>query len=321
MQLSRAQYQKILDTYEVTRRRHREEQDARTEEVYAKIPRYRELDLLLPDVFLSLGRATITGDGKEADALKTQFKSVSDEKKKLLTSHGYPEDYLEAHYDCPDCRDSGYIDGVRCKCLQNKINAVLYEQSHLSDLIRTNNFSLMRDDFFQGEDLRRFHAAVDICRRFIDTFDTPDRMEGLLFFGSVGSGKSFLSVCTAERILEKGAGVLYFSAVSLFDLMGHAAFRAGEDAVPDTFFDDLGAADLLVIDDLGTELTNAFVSSRLFQLINDRHLMKRATIISTNFDLDELRARYSDRVFSRLMSHYTVCELTGGDVRLMQKHS
>ena len=321
MSLSNAQFDAVMRHYDEIREQKRHEQNARTEEVYGAIPEILHLDDEIAARSMDAAKARIADPGADLSGYRSSMQRIAARKKELLLAHGYPEDYLDVHYDCPDCRDSGYIDGVRCKCLQNKINAVLYEQSHLSDLIRTNNFNLMRDDFFQGEDLRRFHAAVDICRRFIDTFDTPDRMEGLLFFGSVGSGKSFLSVCTAERILEKGAGVLYFSAVSLFDLMGHAAFRAGEDAVPDTFFDDLGAADLLVIDDLGTELTNAFVSSRLFQLINDRHLMKRATIISTNFDLDELRARYSDRVFSRLMSHYTVCELTGGDVRLMQKHS
>lgn len=138
----------------------------------------------------------------------------------------------------------------------------------------------------------------------------------LFFYGTVGTGKSFLSGCIASELLQTGHSVIYFSASGLFDTLARYAFDSRAKEALSGFYEDLYNCDLLIIDDLGTEMTNTFVASQLFSCLNERHLRKNATIISTNLSLEELRDRYSDRVFSRITSHYDLCKLTGPDIRM-----
>ena len=128
-----------------------------------------------------------------------------------------------------------------------------------------------------------------------------------------------LSVCAARALIEKGRSVLYFSASSLFDRLADCTFGSGSRDTLREFTADLYSCDLLIIDDLGTEFTNAFVASQLFTCISERELNRHSTIISTNLALKEMQARYSDRVFSRIMSTYEICKLTGKDIRLQRR--
>ena len=141
----------------------------------------------------------------------------------------------------------------------------------------------------------------------------------LFFYGTVGTGKSFLSCCIAKELIDQGNLVIYFSASQLFDILSKSTFDRDSTEAASGISDDICDCDLLIIDDLGTELTNAFVSSQLFSCLNSRHLRKKATIITTNLSLGELRDRYSDRIFSRITSNYDICKLTGSDIRMQKK--
>ncbi|MEE1050489.1 MAG: ATP-binding protein [Lachnospiraceae bacterium] len=224
---------------------------------------------------------------------------------------------MEVPYQCPDCRDTGYINGEKCHCFRQEEISILYDQSHLQLLTRTQNFDTLREDFYKGEDLKRFRAARNVSLHFARQFGRE--YSNLYFFGTVGTGKSFLSVCIAREVLSAGYSVLYFSAASLFDRLAGLVYnyRSREDF--QHFVDDLYHCDLLIIDDLGTELTNQFVSAQLFACINERHLNRKPTVISTNLSLEDLQKRYSDRVFSRITSGYICCKLTGKDIRLLKK--
>lgn len=318
MPLTNTQFDALMREYEQTRRRRRDEQDAHLAEVYERIPAYRDADLSVPDA--GVRAAAVIAQGKMPDPAEVRdaIGRISAEKKRLLVENGFDGSYTELQYDCPDCRDTGFCDDVRCHCLAHRIRDILYEQSRLSSLITENNFDMMSEAYHTGDDRRRFKNAVDACHRFIGRI-AEGGYDNLLFFGPVGSGKTFLSVATAKELLDAGHTVLYFSAVALFERLSEAVFSQDHTAGRDALKKDLSDSDILVIDDLGTELTNAFVSSQLFDLINERHQARHATIISTNLDFEEMRDRYSDRVFSRLASNYTVCELTGTDVRLARK--
>ena len=135
----------------------------------------------------------------------------------------------------------------------------------------------------------------------------------------MGTGKSFLSCCVSKELLERGHSVLYFSAAALFETLSRNSFSYKSKEELYNICEDLYNCDLVIIDDLGTELTNNFVATQLFTLLNERHLRKKSTIISTNLSLEELRNRYSDRIFSRITSHYEVCKLTGPDIRMQKK--
>ncbi len=119
--------------------------------------------------------------------------------------------------------------------------------------------------------------------------------------------------------MQRGISVIYFSASGLFDTLARYAFDIKSKEALHDLCEDLYSCGLLIIDDLGTEITNSFVTSQLFTCLNERHLRGRSVLISTNLSLEELRDRYSDRIFSRITSHFTLCKLTGPDVRLLKK--
>ena len=145
--------------------------------------------------------------------------------------------------------------------------------------------------------------------------------EHRFFYGTVGIGKSFLSGCVAQELIEKGYSCFYYSAIELFAQISKETFHTSQKDDLYNLLDYLYNCDLLIIDDLGTENTNSFVSSQLFSIINERSLRKRSTIISTNLSLQELRERYSDRVFSRIVTSFNIVHLSGNDIRIAKRTS
>ncbi len=264
----------------------------------------------------------LEGDEDALSGLHQELAELARRRKCLLAEHGFPEDYLEPIYRCPDCQDTGYVTSdqglkTKCHCFRQQEISLLYAQSHIQELIERENFSVLSYEYYQGEDLRRFEAAVGISRKFIREFGEVCR--NLFFYGTVGTGKSFLSGCIARELLQRGCSVLYFSAAGLFDTLARYTFDGRlKDSLQD-FCEDLYGCDLLIVDDLGTEITNSFVTSALFSCLNERHLRGRSTLISTNISLEELRDRYSDRIFSRISSGFTLCKLTGPDIRILKK--
>ena len=321
--LTNGQYQEFMREYASRRDRNRLLIKQRREEVRARIPAFRDLDDGVSGVVLdALKRRLLTGpaaaEGPAVSPARAKIADIAAKKRMLLKENGYPEDYLDPVYDCPDCRDTGYIEGpsgsVKCHCLRQMELGVLFDHSRLSLLLKTNNFSLMREDLYEGASLELFRRSLANCRSFIDTFDTAS--PNLLFYGPTGTGKSFLSICVAGEILQKGCTVLYFSAADLLERVSAFTSDPQEKQLNAELMKELTGTQLLVLDDLGTEINNSYVSSKLFTIINERILNGLSTIISTNLSLEEIRARYSDRVFSRITSSYMACKLTGPDIRM-----
>lgn len=310
--------------YAGIRDRHRRELDQRRMRAYARIPELQELEQQTPSLAMDLLRKRLLANPLQqgdSDADHLSFREtaaqITRRRTQLLTQNGFPPDYLEMTWDCPDCHDTGYVGSEKCHCLRRRETAVLYDQSNLEMLAADADFSSLSESYYTGEDLEHFRQARRTCERFVDEFDRVFR--NLYLYGTVGTGKTMLSVCAARALIEKGKSVLYFSAASLFDRLADCTFGSGtRDALRD-FTGDLYNCDLLIIDDLGTEFTNAFVASQLFSCISERELNRHPTIISTNLSLKEMQARYSDRVFSRITSTYEICKLTGRDIRLQRR--
>lgn len=317
MSLTNAQYDQILHQYEMKQLHNRREAERKLAYVYDHIPGYRDLDDSVAALSVAQGKKLLSGDEDAMEDLRDILAELSGRKAQLLEDAGLPADYLEPVYECPDCKDTGYIDGQKCHCFKQAMITLLYEQSNIQEMLRTENFHSLSYEYYEGEDLSRFKNAVKTCQNFIKNFNSD--YHNLFFYGTVGTGKSFLSGCVAKELIESGHSVIYFSATGLFDLLSKNSFDyKNRDELRDTYA-DLYQCDLLIIDDLGTELTNQFVTSQLFALLNERHMSKKATIISTNLSLEELRNRYSDRIFSRITSNYEICKLSGQDIRMYKK--
>lgn len=322
MALSNSQYETIIKKYERVRDANRALSESRRKQVYDAVPGFRELADSVSSLSVAGARRMLEGDEEALPRLHRELEDISSRRRELLALHGFPADYLEPIYDCPLCRDTGYVTdnegGKRkCRCFRQQEISMLYTQSNIQDMISKENFSTLSYGFYQGEDLRRFEAAVKLCQDFIQNF--KDSYHNLFFYGTVGVGKSFLSGCVAKELLQGGNSVIYFSASGLFEILARYSFDAKAKENLHGLYEDLYGCDLLIVDDLGTEITNNFVTSQLFACLNERHLRRKATLISTNISLEELRDRYSDRIFSRITSSFTLCKLTGPDIRILKK--
>lgn len=322
MALSNSQYEEIRKRYERTQDANRLLAQSRREEIYGAVPGFREREESVSALAAASARRLLDGEEDALARLHGELESIAASQRQLLERHGYPADYLEPVYSCPDCRDTGYIlqaDGLRekCRCFRQQELRILYAQSNIQGMIARENFSALSYEYYQGEDLRRFEAAVQISRHFIQQFDAGCR--SLFFYGTVGTGKSFLSGCIARELLQLGKSVIYFSASALFDTLARYSFDARSKEELHGLYEDIYGCDLLILDDMGTEVTNSFVTSQLFSCLNERHLRARATLISTNLSLEEFRDRYSDRIFSRVTSSFTLCKITGPDIRILKK--
>ena len=317
MSLTNAQYDIILHQYEMRQQKSRRDAEQKLAYVYDHIPGYRDLEDAVASVSVVQGKKLLAGDSEAMEDLRDSLAELSGRKAQLLEDAGLPGDYLKPVYECPDCQDTGYADGQKCHCFKQAMITLLYEQSNIQEMLKTENFDALSYEFYDGDDLSRFKNAVNTCRNFIKNFNSD--YHNLFFYGTVGTGKSFLSGCVAKELIESGHSVIYFSSTGLFDLLSKNSFDyKNREELRETYA-DLYQCDLLIVDDLGTELTNQFVTSQLFALLNERHMGRKATVISTNLSLEELRNRYSDRIFSRITSNYEICKLSGQDIRMYKK--
>ena len=320
MSLTNEQYDAIMREYDEIRFRNAELTEKKLKDLYERFPELQAWENRAVTLKSQKVRMMLEGASEE------QIENLDDEatmllvkRVALLEANGLSESDFEPIYDCPDCKDKGFVydskgNRHKCHCFREREINILYDQSGIKKFLSAENFSKLSFDFREGEDLEHLKGAVKICREFIGNFD--NEYKNLVFSGTVGTGKSFLSCCVAHDLLESGHSVIYLSSISLFEKLAGKQFRRDDDENPD-ILPDLYECDLLVIDDLGTELTNSFVASSLFALINERELRKKSTIISTNLDLGGIKERYSDRVLSRLMGNYTFLKLTGADMRTL----
>ncbi|MDE6738078.1 MAG: DNA replication protein DnaC, partial [Lachnospiraceae bacterium] len=222
MSLTNAQYDMILHQYEMKQFKSRRDAEQRLAYVYDHIPAYRELEEAVASVSVSQGKKLLNGDPDAMEDLRDSLAELSGRKAQLLEDAGLAPDYLEPVYECPDCKDTGYADGQKCHCFKQAMITLLYEQSNIREMLRTENFDSLSYEYYGGEDLSRFRNAVNTCRNFIKNFNSD--YHNLFFYGTVGTGKSFLSGCVAKELIESGHSVIYFSATGLFDLLSKNSF-------------------------------------------------------------------------------------------------
>ncbi len=323
MPLTNTQHDAIMRICNARAQNARRIQEQREAEVYAEIPELAALDEERASLALQKARAAVGLGGGEDIDLAAALSRIASRRTRLLQMHGYTDEWLEPPYTCPICRDTGYVGREKCRCFLQLESEMLYTQAHLEDMRREAGFSAFSLAYYpddqpdprSGRTPREDAAdALHQAEAFVRDFGRDG--SGLFIYGNVGVGKTFLSRCIAGELLRMGHSVLYITAYDLFDSLRTYTFedrRAGRET-HDLIFD----SDLLIIDDLGTELSNTFVASQLFLIVNERILRQKQTIISTNLSLSEFRDTFSDRTFSRIYGHYALLHMSGPDIRTLK---
>ena len=318
MPLMNSQYEAILRTYAGRQAKNRRELEERLARIQKQIPGLASLEASLVSLQAEKVRSAIADNRERKCSLEHEISLLQNEKKRLLEAEGYTLKDLEPSFTCPDCQDTGFIGTEKCHCfLQAEID-LLYHQSHLKEILKQENFRTFSYSWYEGADRETMKRHVMDARFFIEAFDTS--FQNLLLLGEVGTGKTFLSNCIAKEWMDTGHSVVYLTAFQLFQLLSRAVFgdhhgqEAGQQAYPYLF-----DCDLLIIDDLGTELPNSFTISQFFLCINERILRRKSTLISSNLDMEALKNTYSERTLSRIISSYTIRQLPGSDIRIRKK--
>lgn len=302
----------------------------RQSEIYAKLPRVRAIDRTLSATAASVLRAALeSGDDPTAaiERLRDQNLALQEERAGLLATAGYPADYLADKPGCPLCGDTGYVGSVLCDCIKARCARLLTEELSAALPIRDQNFSAFRLDYYSTRSDGRLGVSprenmeynLGECRAYAKSFGPHS--PNLLLTGSTGLGKTFLSTCIAQAVSERGFSVAYDTAINILAAYETLKFGSGDGEAAADRTARYERADLLIIDDMGTEMGTAFTVSALYNLINNRLMASRPMIINTNLPAEVLAEKYSPAVASRLLGEFTSLRFIGDDIRLLKKHT
>ncbi len=316
----------ILKQYSFLQAKAQRIKEERRDKIYLEIPRIKEIDKQLRLTGINIVKA-INKHEKDVESLIAELKENSsilqDEKKFLLTRAGYDENYLEDVYQCKYCNDTGFIDTHKCRCFEQKIVEKLHQESQINKRIEKENFNFFNVNFYSDKKIDGVSPKENIqsihrrCLEFTKHF--PYLYQNFLFMGKPGVGKTFMCNCIAHEVLSKGERVIYTMANDLFNKFADLRFDKGDSLSNSEYYKIVYNADLLIIDDLGSEFITDLSKSELFNLLNARIIAEKSTIISTNLTLDKLSDIYTDRIFSRIIDSYAICDFIGDDIRSKKK--
>ena len=287
-------------------------------EAYNTVPRIREIDQQLRKNMSAVALSAFTKDGS-AEKYIAQGVTLQQERSELIAAN-FPAGYIDENPMCPHCSDNGYIGSTMCSCLSRFCRE---EQAKELSLLSCGegSFDQFRLDWYDDRIDSKYGASARsimeknliAAKRFCENFSN----ENMLFVGNTGLGKTFLSACVAREIAQKGYSVAYEPAGRLFSILEKNRFNPTEETQRQA--DKLYNCDLLIIDDLGTELPGNFVTAALYSLLNERLLAGKSMIVSTNLLISEIAARYSPQIASRLQGSFKTLTFVGSDIRLLKK--
>lgn len=290
------------------------ENDKRIREINEKIPEIKEINSKLFNTGKELIRVIANGHGKditeEIEKIKQDNIGAQSVAQHLLVSHGYPPDYLDMHYICPKCNDTGYLESSFCDCMQNLFGKLMTEKLNTDAHLSLSNFETFSLVYYVGDDYFTMQKIFNYTKEYAENFSMSS--ENILMTGDTGLGKTHLSLAIANTVLQKGFGVLYDSVINILWNIEreHFSYEHSSDVL-NTVFD----ADLLILDDLGTEQETKFYNSMIYNIINTRLVRNKPTIISTNMSYKDISSRYGGKVSSRVATLYRGLKFVGKDVR------
>ncbi len=300
---------------------------ARHERVYAQVPELQALDRQIAALIPQAASAALGGNGS-LEPIRLQSLDLQARRAELLVENGWPMDYLDGAWDCPRCRDTGYVEGRMCSCLKK-----LYDQVRTRDLsallkLGSESFGTFdlglyddRPDPISGVSPRaQMETVFGICYDY--AVDFGKRRENYLFRGGTGLGKTFLSACIAREVSNQGFSVVYVPASEALGAFETQKFAKGTEedvAQAGALVRRMCQCDLLILDDLGTEMMSEPSRSALYTLVNTRLLARKKTVASTNLTSAQMEKRYTPQIMSRLEGEYQVLSFAGTDIRLLKK--
>lgn len=325
MGLSNTQYRDIMYKYDQLRLKNKRLVASRYEELCEKIPELRNIQNEIINLSANQARMELLNPDEKLDEKTYRAKkdALISNKTNLLLANGYPADFLSPIYTCKDCKDTGYIENKPCHCLKQYEITSLYRNSNLADILEKENFATFNAAFYDNKHViknlsltarENILRVKDVCLDFVKHFDTT--YDNLIFYGETGVGKTFLTHCIAKELLDTSHTVVYLTSLQLFDILEKNKFYKTDEYLNNEQISYILNCELLIVDDLGTELANGFTTSQLYYFIEERHMNQKSTIISTNLSFQELRERYSERIFSRFTGYYNFYMIAGDDIRI-----
>lgn len=317
----------LLKEYEIKRLRAEQMADKNMELLFNNYPDFEKINSEIAKCGLNLAKEKLqSSDNSKIDLLKQKLALLKENKHSILKNMNLTESDLLPKYECSICNDTGYIHSngnfIMCSCLKQKLINISYNKCNINKL-DFENFSTFNINMYSDEvNEQKYHSSVSprqniliikkIIDNFISDFDNP-KGKNLLFTGSPGLGKTFLSNCIAKELIDNGKIVLYQTAPIMLDNIIDCKFSKNN--IPKDFLNNVLNSDLLIIDDLGTESINNIKFTELFNIINTRILNNKKTIISTNLSIQNLFSIYDERIVSRIVGYYNICKFFGDDIR------
>ena len=294
------------------------ENEERIREINEMIPQIREINEVIFNTGKELIAIISNGKGKDisdkVEQLKQYNLGAQAMSRKILAEYGYPEDYLDMHYTCPKCCDRGYNGSKFCDCFKTICGKLAADELNKNSQLSLSSFDSFSLAYYSGENYSAMKKILEYTMQYAATF-TPDS-KSILMFGQTGLGKTHLSLAIANKVLEKGYGVIYDSAINILRSIEKEHFSHDHSS---EMIDLVMDTDLLILDDLGTEYETPFYNATIYNIINTRLNRRKPSIISTNLDFSGISRRYDKRVMSRIISEYSCLEFKGEDVRLQKR--
>jgi len=327
----KAAFRKVMLEYEHARDSADIMREERKTQAYLRVPEIAEIDKEISRLGASLSRFALAGDDIAMCEAREKIQKLTDSRESLLTST-FGENYLKAVYRCDICMDMGHVfhaigrPATRCVCLKQRLVDEYYSLSNMKAALGEENFDtydlrLFSQEIIPAEGLSPYanmQHIHDMALKFVTNFDT--QFDNLLLCGEPGLGKTFVCHCIAKDLLDAGRTVLYLTAPRLCKILEDYRFNRDAMAEPDEMLAAIDDVDLLILDDLGAEISTVVTSASLFDIVNQRLLTRKHTVISTNLMPDSLEMQYSERIVSRFFGNYQIVKFFGEDIRVKKKY-
>lgn len=319
MGFNKENYKRIKEEYDGKYLRAQEAARLRRAEVHTALPEIEKIDRELAATGFKIFDATLRGDMSKIEEINAENATLQAKRAIIMQTAGFAPDYTEIKYECEECGDTGTVDYAMCKCMRRRLVEASIESSGMSDLIKSQSFDNFSLNYYnQSPEInKRMTTIYNFLKSYAENFDAS-RAGNIALFGGTGLGKTHLSSAVAGAVIEKGNDVYYISATGLFADFEEKQFGSSSSYEATGEIDQYFTCDLLIIDDLGSEMINQFTVSCLYNVINSRLNHKKPTIISSNLTQEEFRKKYWDRISSRVFGEYLVLPFVGNDIR-MQK--